>query len=51
MLRPQLHERLLDILRRFVRVEDAVLSDHEFILAVHQRYLQAREEYVLDPSE
>ncbi len=44
-------ERLNDILRRHVRAWDAELSDHDFVLAVHKRYLASREDYIIDPNE
>jgi hypothetical protein len=38
--RQQQAERLLNILRRHVRVEDEALTDHDFVVTVHTRYAQ-----------
>ena len=50
-MKQKLLERLTDILRRHLRSSDNVRSDHEFILAVHRRYLASRQECLIDPNE
>jgi len=49
--RLDLIERLQNILRRHVRLTDHTLSDHDFVCAVHMRYLERRGDYLIDPSE
>jgi hypothetical protein len=43
--------RLLDVLRRHVRVEDIALSDDDFVRTVFKRYAVEREWPLLDPNE
>jgi hypothetical protein len=47
----QLLCRLSDILRCHIRLPDAALTDHDFVCAVHMRYLEQRGDYLLNPSE
>jgi hypothetical protein len=49
--RYELKERLMGILGRHVSEGDKDMSDHEFIMIVHSRYLKSREEYLIDPNE
>jgi hypothetical protein len=50
--RKDLHQRLLDILRRHVRYpQDGALSDLDFVNAVHGRFVASRDDYILDPNE
>jgi hypothetical protein len=51
MNREQLIERLSNLLRRHIRGTDAALTDHDFVCAVHLRYLERRGDYLIDPSE
>jgi hypothetical protein len=49
--REQLLDRLSNILRRHIRIDDAAHTDHDFVCAVHLRYLERRGDYLIDPSE
>lgn len=44
-------QRLLEILRRHVRADDADLSDHDFLSQVWGRYAEARSAPLIDPNE
>ena len=46
-----LRQRLLEILKRHLRAEDAVLSDDAFIRQVMARYHKEREQPLIDPNE
>ena len=48
---PDLLDRLDTILRRFVREDDAGVSDVEFIKRVYERFMKSREQDLLDPAE
>jgi hypothetical protein len=49
--RAKMRERLISILARHVQEEDKELSDHDFAMIVHIRYLKSRQEYLVDPNE
>jgi hypothetical protein len=51
MIRERLRERLLDILRRHIRLDDSQVSDDDFVRRVMRRYEAARGDYLIDPNE
>jgi len=44
-------QRLDEIVGRFVRPEDSLLTDKELVQAVYERWLKHASEPVLDPAE
>jgi len=50
-LKNTIRGRLMGILRRFVLVEDYDLSDDHLVRTVFDRYLEAREQPLIDPNE
>lgn len=50
-LRIKLQGRLRDILARFILADDAERTDVEFAGLVYQRFLQSRNDLLIDPNE
>lgn len=44
-------ERLLRVLRRFIRNDDTALSDAEFVRTVYSRFEKERSEPIIDVNE
>ena len=44
-------DRLLELLRRHVRADDAGLTDHELVTVTYARYLNERAAPLIDPNE
>jgi hypothetical protein len=44
-------DRLIEILGRFIRLEDGEKTDRDLVLAVMERWQWDQKQYIIDPNE